>query len=327
MKALLVGGIICAAATIYQYFVLIPSGTVEGLRAGSFSGGSVNHTAELLTICLPLCFFFFRQQLLRFWRVTAALSAILIINGITTTFSRSALLGLGAYFAVELYGFLKRSQALAGVGLVVITVTMFGLAAANVEQKTLDRRTERTTAMLNFDEAETYEGSAGSLEERLLHWEAAWLMFLDHPVLGIGAGGFGNEFGEDYQFRVDNKRLYSNKRSAHSTVLSILAEQGIVGLFVWIWFMAAWYFGFRRAFGRVEDLTISDRSYFLLIRGWWVLCVLFGVVNRTHYHKVFWVIAGLSFAWVLLMKDDHATSQKHKKSMGLAVVPANSTNY
>jgi O-antigen ligase len=60
-------------------------------------------------------------------------------------------------------------------------------------------------------------------ENRLRYWEIAWDDFRDHPLLGSGAGSFGN-----YLLTHDPSAPFS--RTAHSLYLQSLAELGPIGL-------------------------------------------------------------------------------------------------
>jgi O-antigen ligase len=60
-------------------------------------------------------------------------------------------------------------------------------------------------------------------ENRLRYWKVAWADFRDHPLLGSGAGTFG-----DYLLAQESTVPFS--RTAHSLYLQSLAELGPVGL-------------------------------------------------------------------------------------------------
>ena len=66
-------------------------------------------------------------------------------------------------------------------------------------------------------------GGGSLVHNRLRYWEVAWAAFLDHPLLGSGAGTFGDYWlthgpGPDFT------------RTAHSLYVQSLAELGPVGL-------------------------------------------------------------------------------------------------
>jgi O-antigen ligase len=71
-------------------------------------------------------------------------------------------------------------------------------------------------------------------------WMAARGMFADHPIVGIGLGGYQHEYEE--------RRLGSDSPHAYNIVLHVLAESGAIGLLGWL---ALWgrvlYVGVRHA--------------------------------------------------------------------------------
>ncbi|MEO5819964.1 MAG: O-antigen ligase family protein [Vicinamibacteraceae bacterium] len=71
-------------------------------------------------------------------------------------------------------------------------------------------------------------------------WRAASGMFADHPIVGVGLGGYQREYHE--------RRLGTDSPHAYNIVLQVLAESGLVGLLGWL---ALWgrvlYVGVRHA--------------------------------------------------------------------------------
>lgn len=73
----------------------------------------------------------------------------------------------------------------------------------------------------------------GTLTGRTVIWKAGWEIFQDHPVVGIGANAFrlivSRVLAEP--IRLDQE-AYPPAPPAHNTFLSVLVEQGIVGLLI-----------------------------------------------------------------------------------------------
>jgi hypothetical protein len=71
-------------------------------------------------------------------------------------------------------------------------------------------------------------------------WLAARRMFADHPLVGVGLGGYQREYYE--------RRLGADAAHAYNIVLHVLAESGAIGLLGWL---ALWgrvlYLGVRQA--------------------------------------------------------------------------------
>ena len=54
-------------------------------------------------------------------------------------------------------------------------------------------------------------------------------MFIDHPVTGVGAGGYQQAFDDDYSSYKD-PHIKANVTISHTSVVTIMAELGLIGL-------------------------------------------------------------------------------------------------
>ena len=297
LKALFAGMILCATYTLYQYYVLIPAGVIQGVRAGDFTGGhSVNHTAELLTVGFPLCLFAYRQRLSRFWRTVSIFAGFIMIAAVATTLSRTAYATVGLFVLIEGFSALRKSRIAFASLLILCVVIAAAVATKRLDQSVFNERVEKTAAIFS-DEASTFQSSSRASEYRLQHWMGAIAMFLDHPLFGVGSGGYGRAFGEEYQFTYGNQnsRVFGINRTAHSTTFTLLAELGVVGFAFWVWFMWVWY---KSCFGSYLFTRLrAQESYVLLLRAWWVLFVVLCTINHASHHKILWLVAGLSFVF------------------------------
>ncbi|OGR74646.1 MAG: hypothetical protein A2X38_02230 [Elusimicrobia bacterium GWC2_61_25] len=89
-----------------------------------------------------------------------------------------------------------------------------------------------------------------SFHQRLLIWTSAWQMGLENPLLGKGWGQF-ELFYPFYQGRLilnfpvmRNLRTHAN--NAHNEVLEQWSQAGLIGLGVYLWFLAVLFYGFWR---------------------------------------------------------------------------------
>ena len=73
------------------------------------------------------------------------------------------------------------------------------------------------------EEGTTYMG------RRLAFWKEGGRMFLEHPLLGVGTGGYGAVF----RSRHPDFPTWKANYSAHSSYVSIAAELGLAGLAAW----------------------------------------------------------------------------------------------
>ncbi len=96
--------------------------------------------------------------------------------------------------------------------------------------------------------------AAGGNAERLLLWQGAWRMFMDHPLAGVGPGNFKDIYLGQYIALESRERL----SHAHNNFLQLLAENGLIGfagftaLFAYI--LAYLY---KKGVGRREPLALA----------------------------------------------------------------------
>jgi O-antigen ligase len=89
------------------------------------------------------------------------------------------------------------------------------------------------------------EVARGTLTGRTLIWGAGWELFREHPFLGVGANAFRITVS-----RVLNEPIHlddptSPAPPAHNTFLSVLVEQGILGLVVFCALLGCLIFSMR----------------------------------------------------------------------------------
>lgn len=134
-------------------------------------------------------------------------SLLAVVGGILATGSRGALLAAGfAVVAIAITGD-RRSRRFAVLAVVAVLALLpiFGGQLTGAEDRTV----------------------AGRASENLI----ALTMASDHPLLGVGPGGYPVRY-RDYARRIGNDPR--SDREPHSLPLQIAAEQGLVGVLCWI---------------------------------------------------------------------------------------------
>ena len=91
----------------------------------------------------------------------------------------------------------------------------------------------------------------GSFSDRIMWWKTAWLMFKDHPFLGIGFGNYGAFFT---YYRPE---LVINTLFAHNIIFQLLAETGIAGL---LSFCTLFFIIFKKAFSNNGLLPVNKSA-------------------------------------------------------------------
>lgn len=188
-------------------------GVTHGGRGPGGFLGDENDLALGCVTALPFALFGFQQ--IRGWRKwAAAVVGLLTVMAVVTSFSRG---GFVALAGVAMYCWVASRRKVRGMALLAIAV--FGFATLSPPSYLEEIRSIRNT-------------SEGTAQGRRFLWETATNMWLDHPLIGVGGGGFnwlaGRYQPRDFEGSDYNERNWSGT-TVHSFYFQLLAEQGLVG--------------------------------------------------------------------------------------------------
>ena len=193
-----------------------------------------NITARFLTLCAAAAVMMFGGRRVPVW--LAAGSAIACAIATPMTLSRSGLVLFVVSVALAVTVSVDRRRALLfGLGI----VTVFVLSTAinpDTRQRAIDAGNFLLTAVTgtahNISSAPT-DGSAGdtfALEDNRRYLIGAGLrMFVDHPLAGVGFGGYQNQIKTTYRWLIPSN-IPNPDTVSHTAFVTIAAEQGLVGL-------------------------------------------------------------------------------------------------
>ncbi len=95
-----------------------------------------------------------------------------------------------------------------------------------------------------------------SVVTRTEYWRGAWQMFLDHPIAGVGLGAFPTAYPSYGHSSAKNERL----EQAHNDYLQLLADTGLIGALVGLWFLFELIRTARRQFQMLARARNQDRA-------------------------------------------------------------------
>jgi putative inorganic carbon (hco3(-)) transporter len=183
-----------------------------------------------------------------------------------------------------LYRHPPRPRTVAAAGLLLVAALPF----------MPDGYTERLTSLTQVGEVEA--GIDPSIRGRTAEMSAAWAMFWDRPVTGVGYGNFAAEYPSySAGLGID---VRDTQREAHNLYLETAAETGILGLLMLGATMVAAFAALsagRRRFRTMADLR-SDGI------GFAVAVALVGfLVTSVFLHMAFarlvWLLIGVALAF------------------------------
>jgi O-antigen ligase len=264
----------------------------NGVGTGGFLGDE-NDVA--LACCVALPFALQGALFLSGWRrwVSGAL-ALLFTTSIVASSSRGGFIALVAVVAYGVFASPHRMRNLA------ITV-----AAALVFYASVPASYKAEVASI-FENREHDTG-----ESRTFLWRAAWNMWLDHPVLGVGIDNFNWNVGR-YQPKAGTGRFSSamylerdwTTAAAHSLYFSVLSEGGAVGSLLFGAIVVG-HFATVRRFRKLvaghpganvqlrRDTTLYGTGLSMAMVGY----LAAGAFLSCAYYPYPWMLSALAVAW------------------------------
>jgi putative inorganic carbon (hco3(-)) transporter len=284
-------------------------GTTESARA-SGPMVSTNYFAQYLVVLTAIALersIRDRDRRMRRW---SAISVCLMIPAILLTSSRGGLVGLVVVLGVGV-AWLRAGRRLV-IPLVLVALGSFLLAPSGMA--------ERFGAI--GDIAGPHEAIAdNAVRGRLSEMRAAYDMFVDRPLFGVGVANFDDHYPE----YADRLGLEDDPlgRSAHNLPLHFAAELGLVGLAMFAVLVGGAARGLARARRRAR--LVGDRELAGLAQGIQLGLVGFlatAMFLHLSHPQLFWLLVTLG--WVapqIRAEPDGAPTSESHASASPVVVP------
>lgn len=190
-----------------------------------------------------------------FARRILTMSVLLYIVAIYLSYTRTCYLALlliaPIYFVIR-YSLMKPVLTVVTIGITILVVHLFSqnnyLKFAPDFQETIihDEFGEHLSS--------TFEGKDVSSMERVYRWVAATRMFCDHPFMGFGPGNFYPYY---IRYTVSSFETYVSENpersTAHNYALLLLAEQGTIGLAVFLFLTAVIFIYGEKIYHRIKS--------------------------------------------------------------------------
>lgn len=249
-----------------------------------------NGYAQIMIVLLPLALFTYRTAASRRAQLSAALAGALILGGMITSMSRGAMLAFGLLLiAAAAVRWIRPSRLL-------IVVLLIAAAAPFVASDRLVQRLSSIGSAVSLLRGDGAQVADHAIRGRATEMIAAFRVFTDYPLLGVGPGQYAPFYSAEYhqndprfQFRELNVA-----RRAHSLYLEIGAELGIAGLAVFLAIVAALMRDLRAARHRWSrtrpDLAHLATALWLSILGY----LMTGVFLHLMYERYYWMLLAIA---------------------------------
>jgi putative inorganic carbon (hco3(-)) transporter len=268
-----------AASSLFAYvhghfYTLKDLERVEGVN--SIVGGP-NELAAVLLAFFPLLIVLLRTTRNTLLRIFLVACGIVILSAISLTGSRIAMIGL----IVMVIYYLVQSKHKVSTLAVCLFIGGFIWQSLPSEYKTRYLTVGQYAGGSQLD---------ASNELRLQIWKAGGKIFLEHPILGVGAGQFSTAYGLMY-LETGKHRAWMNP---HNLLIQVACELGVVGVSIFLYFIWQIAKGIRFVLQRKRGRP-SDLNYQMAIAcsAMYLGVVILSLVGHTLYRPHWYLLAGL----------------------------------
>lgn len=201
---------------IYNFAVIgfVAAGQHTTGKTGSGFIGDENDFALALNTMIPFAYFYFMSYRQKIKKYLNLFFLIVFTGGVVASNSRGGWVGLAA---IIIYCIARSRRKLLSIGIVTLLIFSILLFAPPDFMQQVQSISD------------TSEGTAQS---RINYWKAAVRMFIDNPIIGVGAGNGPIRMPEYVQGFRSSATQWG--RTFHGTLPQVLAELGTLGIGLYI---------------------------------------------------------------------------------------------
>lgn len=287
---MILSGVLSAGYGMFEYFFrpemldeMRISGTLDDPMGFAYT----------MVILLPLVWYMITHTSQPALRLALAGAGGLFLYAILLSGTRSALL---AAAGVVLLIALRQKRPLLNMT-VALLIVLFALVFMP----------EQTRSRLGLS-TRVDEAAQASTERRLTYLVFGSQLFMQHPFLGIGLGGFAEEYSQsEYQFMRGSDEA---RRIAHNMYMEIAIGTGLVGLTPFLLLVLSPLAGLQGVSSRKQFGAMADMAMMVQIS---LAAYLFvGFFSSSQYDKILWLLLGLAALLPVIARRsiEQAASQK-----------------
>jgi O-antigen ligase len=252
---------------------------LKGMASAYGTYANHNDYTYAIIFVVPFTYFWWRSSRSLFLRPILLCFLVASVAGVALSLSRGGMLGL--VFEGLLIGLVSGLSPRRVMVLVV--VGLIGLWGIQVQWQ----RRAAASSDYTAEDAET---------SRFELWRAAKNAFVAHPILGIGSNRF-QEYARDYG-EISHDNLGKN---THNTFIEVLANNGLVGFVVFLFFLRSIAREFRVKTDVFEDPRVDAMRLAGIVA---LYSFLFrGLTNAKPHEAGLYALAGIAGAYSYLRRQ------------------------
>ena len=286
-----------------------PTGLVaESRTAGPFDGA--NRYAQILVLLLPLVFTIVWSRYSRHATVLAIAAGALISVAIALTLSRGAAVGFALVLVLMVARRYIKVRHVAVLGLAVLAL-LYAVPQFGTRLESLEGVPGVAGEGVQAD---------GSIQSRITEMIAAALVFVDHPIIGVGPNQFPSyyiNYAEEFGLLVRTE-----DREAHNLYVGVAAESGLLGS---LFFFGAIAVSIRElARTRSRMLRVNPRLAHLAA-GFMFAIVAYlttGIFLHLAFERYLWLMLALGAAVSAIARKSEVPEDEADPATDLAETPS-----
>lgn len=261
------------AYTRGEFYVINGVQRAEGIN--SMVGGP-NELAGLLLALLPFVIALIRCNRKIWMKLLLGGCAALGLSMLLLTGARISLLAL---VAIGLYAILRSKRKVLSLSVAVALALIVWFSLPTQYQ-------ERYLTVSQYARGEQLDDSN---KLRLAIWDAGWRMFLDHPILGVGADQFPTAYGTIY-----SGKSHTAWMKPHNLLLQVTCELGLLGLGTFVYFLYQIWKANRWVIIQTGSLSLPLNHHFAVACSFMMIGIgVVSSVSHTLYRPYWYLLAGL----------------------------------
>ncbi|GMQ90566.1 MAG: hypothetical protein BMS9Abin10_0961 [Gammaproteobacteria bacterium] len=288
----IIGALVILANSLYDVLIL-----GKPFAEGAYSQLLLGPFAALLVIWLLTAW---QLEHDRFFRRLIPFSAVAAFVSVALSGARGAYLGLLGLASIWLAMNL-RGRRLALGALAAVAITLAAVAILPTVAQRAGIAIAEFNANMRTDDPATLEGRfnaapghLGSVSARLQMWRAAWLMFKDHPVWGVGRGNYEKAVVKYVERGLVHPDVAQNSHP-HNAFLGTMASKGTVGLLAILALLLYPLAVFVRTFKRSPQTAMLGITH---ISGFAIFSLFESApFNKGNFITIFLIFLATFFAW------------------------------
>lgn len=217
-----------------------------------------------------------------FETIVAGVCSLLSLGALLANGTRGAWIAVLLVMLLEIIFLLRRNKKAAMSCVIILVIAIGGVS----QSETLQDRAKTVT-----------DSSFQSNSERILMWQSAWTMFLDHPITGVGAQNYAQQYQNQYISPLAKER---DQVHAHNNYFQIMAEQGLIGFGA---FFLLFGMILRRGWQGIKSNNLWGYILFFSTMGLLLQGLTEFNFGNSAVIRLYWLLAGIAAAGLRLEKS------------------------